>query len=169
MILTLPVQADGAVPSAYSPSQRPVRIPLSSSFELTCANNCWCWSKCSAAYSLLAFHSYRFTKKTSEKLCIFSFEKSTRPMQFQGGEDHLALDATWHVKVCWLTLLTLHTKPKANTYWTGWIECCLFPTIPYYLVCMAILNSPGALGHVNTYHFSEGTRNECGISPFGMW
>ena len=38
MILTLPVQADEAVPSAYSPSQRPVRIPLSTTFELTCAN-----------------------------------------------------------------------------------------------------------------------------------
>ena len=86
-----------------------------------------------------------------------------------GGEGHLALDVTWHVKVCWLMLLSLHTKPKANTYWTGWIECCLFPTIPYYLVCRAILNSPGALGHVNTYHFSEGTRNEYRISSFGMW
>ena len=76
MILTLPVQADEAVPSAYSPSQRPVRIPLSSTFELTCANIIVVVDQ----NALPPIPCSHFILIESQKLYIFSFEKSTRPI-----------------------------------------------------------------------------------------
>ena len=69
MILTLPVQADEAVPSAYSPSQRPVRIPLCANIIVVVDQNALPPIPCS-----------HFILIESQKLYIFSFEKSTRPI-----------------------------------------------------------------------------------------